>query len=104
MLFRSCISKDKHVIVSQEDFIRMPVRGADRTLNEHYERSWNQKPLNSIPTTMAPLACIHRITSDLHIEGEIPTIHFFGNQSLIDLVHANQGDDVKIKVNMTYIR
>ncbi|OBZ89694.1 hypothetical protein A0J61_02245 [Choanephora cucurbitarum] len=99
----ACISKDKHVIVSQEDFIRMPVRGADRTLNEHYERSWNQKPLNSIPTTMAPLACIHRITSDLHIEGEIPTIHFFGNQSLIDLVHANQGDDVKIKVNMTYI-
>jgi hypothetical protein len=91
-------------IVDQESFIRNPVTD-DSTLNEYYGRSWNTMNLTQLPTIMDPLPIIDRIKSDLHIDGEIPTIHFTGNQSAIDYMHANQYANVEASdLTMTYIR
>ena len=91
-------------IVDQESFIRNPVTD-DSTLNEYYGRSWNTMNLTQLPTIMDPLPIIDRIKSDLHIDGEIPTIHFTGNQSAIDYMHANQYANVEASdLRMTYIR
>ncbi|KAG2191119.1 hypothetical protein INT46_006324 [Mucor plumbeus] len=90
-------------IVDQESFIRNPVTD-DSTLNEYYGRSWNTMNLTQLPTIMDPLPIIDRIKSDLHIDGEIPTIHFTGNQSAIDYMHANQYANVEASdLRMTYI-
>ena len=95
---------DTSNIVDQESFTRNPVTD-DSTLNEYYGRSWNTMNLTQLPTIMDPLPIIDRIKSDLHIDGEIPTIHFTGNQSAIDYMHANQYADVDVSdLTMTYIR
>lgn len=91
-------------IVGQEDFNRNPVTD-DNTLNEYYGRSWNTMNLTQLPTIMDPLPIINRIKSNLHIDGEIPTIHITGNQSAIDYIHANNYKDIDVNgLRMTYIR
>ncbi|KAI8641497.1 coth protein-domain-containing protein [Parasitella parasitica] len=60
--------------------------------------------LTQLPTIMEPLPIINRIKSDLHIDGEIPTIHITGSQSAIDNLHANNYADIDVSdLNMTYI-
>ncbi|CEP14033.1 hypothetical protein [Parasitella parasitica] len=90
-------------IVEQESFTRKPVT-EDSTLNEYYGRSWNTMNLTQLPTIMDPLPIIDRIKSDLHIDGEIPTIHITGSQSSIDNMHSNNYADIDVSdLNMTYI-
>jgi hypothetical protein len=96
--------KDNYSVIDQETFSRQPVINASETLNEYYGRSWNSMTLSKLPTIMSPLPIINRLDSDLHIDGEIPTIHLFGNQSAIDYIHGNQQSDIDITLNMTYIR
>lgn len=90
-------------VTEQENFTRTPITEGD-TLNEYYNRSWNSMNLTQLPTVLEPLPIINRIDSDLHIDGEIPTIHITGNQTAIDYMHANPTDDSDIPVYMTYIR
>jgi hypothetical protein len=45
-----------------------------------------------------------RIDSDLHIDGQIPTLHMVGNQTQLDAMHANSTGDIDVGVNMTYMR
>ncbi|KAL7335084.1 hypothetical protein PS15p_200615 [Mucor circinelloides] len=60
--------------------------------------------LTQLPRIMDPLPIINRIESKIHIEGEIPTIHFTGNQTAIDYIHANQALDIDVEgMKMTYI-
>ncbi|CEP13687.1 hypothetical protein [Parasitella parasitica] len=90
-------------IVEQESFTRKPVTD-DSTLNEYYGRSWNTMNLTQLPTIMDPLPIIDRIKSNLHIDGEIPTIHITGSQSSIDNMHSNNYADLDVSdLNMTYI-
>lgn len=98
------ILKDNYSIAESENFTRTNNGSSDSTLNEYYGRSWNSWALDELPTILPPLPIIDRIESDLHIDGEIPTIHIIGNQTEIDTMHANQSEDVDIYLNMTYIR
>lgn len=75
--------KTDNSILESENFTRNGT-DSDTTLNEYYGRSWNSKTLDKIPSILPPLPIIDRIDSDLHIDGEIPTIHFIGNQTAIE--------------------
>ncbi|KAL7332819.1 hypothetical protein PS15p_201814 [Mucor circinelloides] len=91
-------------IIDQESFSRDPITNSSKTLNEYYGRSWNSKKLKQVPTIMDPLPIINRVNSDLHIDGEIPTIHITGNQTAIDYIHANAESDIDITgLNLAYI-
>ncbi|KAG1122505.1 hypothetical protein G6F42_011415 [Rhizopus arrhizus] len=90
-------------VIEKENFTRTPVT-EDSTLNEYYGRSWNSMNLTQLPRILGPLPIINRIESKIHIEGEIPTIHFTGNQTAIDYIHANQALDIDVEgMKMTYI-
>ncbi|KAI8881341.1 hypothetical protein K501DRAFT_189208 [Backusella circina FSU 941] len=84
-----------------ESFSRKPV--TEKTVNEFFNRSKNQHELASLPQIYQPLPIMNRIKSDLHSEGQIPTIHLWGDQDEIDRLHDNQLEDIKIKLNMNYI-
>ncbi|KAK4516697.1 tRNA-specific adenosine deaminase subunit tad3 [Mucor velutinosus] len=91
-------------IIDQESFSRDPITNSSKTLNEYYGRFWNSKSLDQVPTIMDPLPIINRIDSDLHIDGEIPTIHITGNQTAIDYIHANAESDIDITgLKLAYI-
>ncbi|KAI7895222.1 coth protein-domain-containing protein [Mucor mucedo] len=85
-----------------EPFVRQPTH--ESTLNEFYNRTWNTQNVSQLPVVFEPLKAINRAQSDLHREGEIPTIHLVANQTAIDLMHnSNSTEDYKIDTNMTYI-
>lgn len=85
-----------------EPFLRAPSQ--NDTVNEFFKRSWNYKELAQLPTMFEPLPAIKRISSQLHRDGEIPTIHLAGNQTLIDMMHNSSGtEDIDVLTNMTYI-
>ncbi|KAG0174779.1 hypothetical protein DFQ28_008635 [Apophysomyces sp. BC1034] len=56
-----------------------------------------------LPNVLPPLPSINRIQSDLHIAGQIPTLHFSGDQAEIDHMQANIIGQDKVLTNMTYI-
>lgn len=94
---------EKGDIVNPENFTRAPVESD--TVNEYFNRTWNKWELDKLPVILPSLPIINRIESDLHIDGQIPTIHFVGNQSALDYMHDNQAnEDIEVSVNMTYIR
>lgn len=85
-----------------EPFLRQPIQSS--SLNEFYNRTWNTQNVSQLPVIFEPLKAINRIQSDLHREGEIPTIHLVANQTAIDLMHnSNSTEDYKIETKMTYI-
>ncbi|CAO0799590.1 unnamed protein product [Mucor circinelloides] len=84
-----------------ESFLRAPSQ--NDTFNEFFKRSWNTKQLAPLPTVFEPLPAIKRIQSQLHRDGEIPTIHLTGNQTLIDIMHHSNGVDIDVPTNMTYV-
>ncbi|KAI9498765.1 coth protein-domain-containing protein [Zychaea mexicana] len=87
-------------ILEREPFIRTPVHGD--TIYESYNRSQNVWDIPSLPQLYNRL--YNRIDTDLHKDGQIGTIHIYGNISGMDFMHANILDDVKVVANMTYIR
>lgn len=98
------IDKDGNIIVEQENFLRSPVV-EDSTLNEYYNRTWNTMTVDKLPVIMEPLPILSRIQSDLHLEGQIPTIHITGNQTAIDIIHHNAREDIRVPdIKLTYIR
>lgn len=85
-----------------ENFLRKPTESD--TVNEFYNRTWNTKEITKLPTILQPLPVINRIQTDLHKDGEIPTMYLVANQTEIDLLHnSNFTEDYKIKSDMTYI-
>ncbi|KAI8881326.1 coth-domain-containing protein [Backusella circina FSU 941] len=95
------ILKNNQVNTS-ESFLREPVTD-ENTVNEFFNRSKNTHELAPLPQVYSPLPIIDRIKSDLHIEGQIATVHLWGNQTDIDHLHDNQSEDLDIKLNMDYI-
>lgn len=93
---------DNDAIVSQENFTRSPVD--ENTVNEFFNRSWNTWELDTLPVILPNLPIMDRIDSDLHIDGQIPTLHMVGNQTQLDAMHANSTGDIDVGVNMTYMR
>lgn len=85
-----------------ESFLRPPTESD--TVNEFFNRTWNTRELAQFPVVYEPLPAINRIKTDLHIDGQIPTMHLIANQTEVDLMHhSNSTEDYKIKSNMTYI-
>ena len=84
-----------------EPFLRPPIE--TNTLNEFFNRTWNKKQTVSLPTVYKPLSSIHRISSNLHHEGEIPTIHIIANESEIAAMHNNYTQDIEVKASLSYV-
>ncbi|KAI7879856.1 coth protein-domain-containing protein [Mucor mucedo] len=97
------LQKDTNQVIESENFTREN-SPSESTLNEYYGRSWNSyNNLTKLPLIMEPLPIINRIESDLHIDNEIPTVHFYGDQAQIDNLHNNQMEDIDVNLNMAYI-
>ncbi|KAI7875567.1 hypothetical protein K492DRAFT_116740, partial [Lichtheimia hyalospora FSU 10163] len=90
-------------VIEKEPFERKPFDG-DTTPNEHYNRTWNKWNIAQLPNVLEPLPSIHRIQSDLHKDGEIPTIHIVGDAEQIQNMHEHSQDDIQVMTNMTFIR
>lgn len=85
-----------------EPFLRDPI--SKDSLNEFFNRTWNKQDLDSFPTAYEPLEAIHRVKSNLHRQGEIPTIHFVANQVELDRMHNSKSDeDFEVQAKMVYI-
>lgn len=97
------LTNDGRDILQRENFTRLPVL-EDKTYYEHYNRTWNVMKMDSLPNILEPLSFIHRVEKDPHFDGQIPTIHITGNQSAIDFIHKNPREDIKVGMNITYIR
>lgn len=91
-------------LLHTENFTRTATNITKNTLNEYYGRFWNSFNLTKLPTILPPLPIVNRVKSALHIDGEIPTIHFVGNQTEIDTMHHNQTGCTEVYANLTYIR
>lgn len=101
--YKYVILNNANTVVQQENFTRAPITKGD-TYNEYYNRSWNSLELAQLPRALDPLPIINRIDSDLHIDGEIPTIHITGNQTNVDYIHSHSQEDIDFPMSMTYIR
>jgi hypothetical protein len=86
---------------TSEPFLRDPV--SENTVNEFFNRSKNTYDITPLPQVYSPLPIINKIRSDLHRDGQIATIHLWGEQDEVDNLHNNQLDDIKVKLNMDYI-
>ncbi|EIE79697.1 hypothetical protein RO3G_04402 [Rhizopus delemar RA 99-880] len=89
-----------HGINASESFARNPIQ-AD-SLNEFFNRSMNAYNVSSLPQVLPPLPSIKRIASDLHKDGQIPTIHIWGNETAITYLNTNQQEDIDVELNFTY--
>ncbi|KAI8984158.1 coth protein-domain-containing protein [Mycotypha africana] len=100
--YKYAILDDSDNIVQMENFTRQPLN--EDTQNEYYNRTWTSVFLPELPTVLDPLPIINRIDSDLHIDGEIPTVHITGNQTALDYIHSHANDDIDVPgLHMTYI-
>ncbi|KAI8647942.1 coth protein-domain-containing protein [Parasitella parasitica] len=87
--------------VVKESFKRAPV--IQNTVNEFFNRTWNNYSIAQFPQIYPPLASIKRVTSQLHKEGQIPSIHISGNQTLFDKMHGNSTADLSVMSNVSYV-
>lgn len=101
--YKYVILDNANAVTEQENFTRAPVTSGN-TYNEYYNRSWNSLSLAQLPTVLDYLPIVHRIDSDLHIDGQIPTIHITGNQTGISYIHEHPQEDIELSMNMAYIR
>ncbi|RCI04257.1 hypothetical protein CU098_001162, partial [Rhizopus stolonifer] len=96
------LNKQDNNTASMESFLRQPVDM--NTVNEFFNISWNSRKIAKLPTLYEPLSPINRIDSQLHRDGEIPTIYLTGNQTEFDILHSNiTNNDAQVMTNMTYI-
>jgi hypothetical protein len=81
---------NSNTVSSFEPFLRPPFgEGEKSTLNEFFNRSIDKYDLVTLPQALEPLSSIHKIESDLHIPNQMPSIHIYGNTSVIDYLHQN---------------
>lgn len=87
---------------ASESFMRAPTQNIT-TFNEFFNRSTNVYETVRLPQIYPPSPSINRIQSDLHIDGQIPTMHIWGNETAVTYLHSNQlAEDVEVLLNMTY--
>ncbi|OBZ83443.1 Inner spore coat protein H [Choanephora cucurbitarum] len=96
------IKTNNNLTGSIESFLRKPV--FESTAYEFFNRTWNTRQVAKLPQLYKPLGAIHRIQSDLHKDGQIPTISIEGAQADFDVLHHNiTCKDCKVNTNVTYI-
>ncbi|CAO3665010.1 unnamed protein product [Rhizopus stolonifer] len=84
-----------------EGFYRSPE--LEDTVNEFFNRTWNKKHIASFPQVYEPLPVIKRIPTQLHRNGEIPTIHLITKQEDVDNMHDGYNKDINVNANMSYV-
>ncbi|KAI9026485.1 coth protein-domain-containing protein [Phycomyces nitens] len=84
-----------------EDFTRNKTE--EDTPNETFGRRWNTRTISKVNSILPPISSMDRIESLLHIDGEIPTIYFSGNQSAFDNMHNNPMEEIAVVANVSYI-
>ncbi|CAO3612314.1 unnamed protein product [Mucor fragilis] len=87
--------------VVEEPFKRAPVM--QNTVNEFFNRTWNNYSVAQLPQIYSPLPAIKRVSSQLHKDGQIPSIHISGNQTLFDKMHSNSTADLSVMSNISYV-
>ncbi|KAI8882039.1 coth-domain-containing protein [Backusella circina FSU 941] len=93
---------DNKVLINPENFTREPVE--KDTDNEYYNRTWNKWNLDNLPIVLPSLPIVDRKDTDLHIDGQIPTIHLIGNETDLENMHENPtNESLSVLINMTYI-
>lgn len=100
--YHYAILEENKQVSSSEGFSRTPVNS--NTDNEFFNRPLNTYQVATLPQVLSPLDSINRITSDLHLHNQIPTIHIWGNETAVNSLHENQSEDIDVELNMTYIR
>ncbi|ORE05374.1 coth-domain-containing protein [Rhizopus microsporus var. microsporus] len=97
------LKKGTKEIVERERFVRYPTARA-WTFNEFYNRNWNAKKVLNFETVDG-IAKSHnrRDDRDLHISGQIPTIHVQADPVSLISMHKQYLDDVTVTVNVTHI-
>lgn len=85
----------------EEPFMRAPV--THNTVNEFFNRTWNNYSIAQFPQIYPPLPAIKRVSSQLHKDGQIPSIHISGNQTLFDQMHNNSTADLSVMSNISYV-
>ncbi|KAI8890806.1 coth-domain-containing protein [Backusella circina FSU 941] len=93
------INRQTQKVLEKESFVR-PLR--ENIVNEFYGRPWTIKPVKSLPSLSLPDP-YDRAKTDLHPNGEIPTIHITAPQKDIDNMHTHYLKDIDIHGNFTYI-
>ncbi|KAI9498757.1 coth protein-domain-containing protein, partial [Zychaea mexicana] len=92
---------DNNEVVIQEPFVRAPSQSD--TDYEFFNRSRAHWDIPSVPSLYEPL--FDRMQSDLHIDGDIGTVHFTGNYSELYNLHGDAlNEDASVTVNMSFIR
>ena len=88
-------------VISREPFARQPKQSD--TDYEFYNRSQAYWDIPTLPRLYDPL--YHRKESDLHLDGQIGTIHIRANSTDLMNLHENSLDeDAFVTGNMTFIR
>lgn len=88
--------------IESEAFWRSPSQ--KDTVNEFYNRSMNTYSLPEFPQLCPSLSSIHRISSELHQDSQIPSFFFEGREAEIANMHANVFDkEIKVETGLTYI-
>ncbi|KAI9264730.1 coth protein-domain-containing protein [Sporodiniella umbellata] len=85
----------------RESFERLPVK--KNTLNEFFNRSWNIHNNYQLPKVYEPLKIIHELSSNIHKDDEIPTIHIEGNPNELDSIHRNAVNETEAKTSVSFI-
>ena len=94
------IDRKNQKILEKEKFVR-PSR--KNVVNEFFGRDWTVKPIHYLPS-LSLSKPYDRAKTDLHPEGEIPTIHITAPQAEIDNMHTHYLKKIDIHGNFTYMR
>ena len=83
-------AKTKDGIIVEREYMDRPanINGSGATTYQFYNRSQDRWDIASLPKVLDPISVINRIDTDLHIYGEIATIHIIGNQTEINQLHT----------------
>ncbi|KAG2204353.1 hypothetical protein INT47_009395 [Mucor saturninus] len=98
--YYAILENDKQPNVT-EAFHRTPSQ--NDTVNEFFNRTSEYHQVLSLPQMLPPLPSINRIDTNLHIQGQIPTIHIWGNASAVKYLHEKPLEDISVRLNFTYI-
>lgn len=98
----SYVKLNSSSIYETEPFLRRPI--IINSLNEFYGRtSYAPRSFPALPQLFSPLSSIHRIDTDIHQDGYIPTFFFYGNETGVNQMHSNPFLKTKVELNLTYI-
>ncbi|KAI8970672.1 coth protein-domain-containing protein [Pilobolus umbonatus] len=87
--------------IISEQFQRDP--SSENTVHEFFNRKKNNYHITPMPQILPPLTALQSIKSDLHRIEQIPSVHMFGDQEEIDVLHNNQTEELEANLSVSHI-